>query len=291
MKKVLFTLGLALAVVSASAQEERVAFAVVGESVQEGQKASKAAKTYGHEAGDMSISVDAAPFFRYVGNLFNGTMNNAAPTIGEAVQLNANTLDVTGKYFLNEKSAIRVSLGFDFRSQSEKTLVNEIPQPTPAPAPGEEPKVTDVTKYAYSDFGLKIGYEFRKGQKRVQGFYGAGIALSASSTTDSYKPGNAISVDNPLTGVVTKEKSGLQFGIGLNAFAGVEYYITPQIAIGAELGLDLMYVTPGKGAITTESWNTTDNKVDVVTQEQYTSDSDFRFRTILNPGIYVSFGF
>lgn len=103
MKKVLLIVCLAVATLSASAQE-------------------KSLKDYSRQAGDIAISIDATPFLEYIGNAFN-TGFNEAPYFGDGT--------IIGRYFLSEKGALRLQLDFGFNNSISKTLVYAIPQPIP----------------------------------------------------------------------------------------------------------------------------------------------------------------
>ena len=84
-----------------------------------------------------------------------------------------------------------------------------------------------------SSFGLVAGYgkEWRKGTTRLQGYYG---------------------VDG-LVGLVSPAKKQFGFGIGAQGFAGVEYFIFPKVALGAQY-------TYGAGLMFTNNGNTETNK-------------------------------
>ena len=74
----------------------------------------------------------------------------------------------------------------------------------------EKQKDVDAT----TQFVLLAGYgkEWRKGTTRLQGYYG---------------------VDG-LVGLVSPAKKQFGFGIGAQGFAGVEYFIFPKVALGAQ---------------------------------------------------------
>ena len=265
MKKVLLIVGLALTILSASAQE-------------------KVAKDYTHQAGDIALGIDATPFLQYMGNAFNSNFN-AAPAFSNGT--------ILGKYFLSEKSAIRVQLDFGFNKTISKQLVDANPQPTPAPTTPAQ--VEDVTKISNNNFMLGVGYELRRGEKRLQAFYGGGILLGANNGNGSavYEYGNKLSANNTNFGLNrnTERKNGASFGFGLNGFVGVEYFITENISLGGQVGLALTYQTIAKGKTTSEYWDTAENKVKTTTTESYSSTpARFNFNT-KGSGIFVSFYF
>ena len=80
---------------------------------------------------------------------------------------------------------------------------------------------------AVSSVGLVAGYgkEWRKGVTRLQGYYGA----------------------DALVGFVSPAKKQTGFGLGVNGFAGVEYFIFPKVALGAQYtyGVNFTYASNG----------------------------------------------
>lgn len=230
------------------------------------------------EAEDWAISMNADPIFEFIGNAFNGnTKNNAA---------NTNWLSashtVIAKKFINEKSAYRLMIRLGFVNQTFKNMVNDDAQNgTVFNFPDKQGQVED--KYRHSNMNLCIGAgkEWRKGKTRLQGYYGADIMIWMGSSKDKFTYGNQMSALNnssasggstttsptttvwfsnpdsanfgmadsvgPRTSRVLTNKSGTTFGIGIRGFLGVEYFLFPKIAIGAEYGFGLGYQMTGKG--------------------------------------------
>ncbi|NQT78499.1 MAG: hypothetical protein HQ565_12345, partial [Bacteroidetes bacterium] len=54
-----------------------------------------------------------------------------------------------------------------------------------------------------------------------------------------------------------KEKAGMEFGLGVRAFVGVEYFFAPKISLGGELGWGIGFLSQGKGSVETEKWDGT----------------------------------
>ena len=256
MKKVLLSIGLALCVFSASAQETREA------------------RVFTPQAGDFSISVDATPFLNYAGNIFGSHAN--APAFNEGI--------IRGRYFLSERSAIRASLDFGFNTSITRTFEDEAGNP--------DNEVTNIRRAANNSFGLSVGYEFRRGTGRLQAFYGAEVLLGLSGGRTNYTWGNDLSEDNPLSWWrTTQERPGLGFGAGLGGFVGVEYFITPRIAVGAEVGLSLVYSNIGRGATDQERWF--NDEIETRTLDGMWSTGGFMFSTNSMSGgsIFLSFFF
>ena len=256
MKKTLLILGLALGFLSASAQEE-------------------AKGNFTHQKGDMALSIDATPFLEYVGNAFN-TGFNSAPNFGD--------WQIMGRYFLTEKSAIRVGLGINFNSYTNKWLVDDVTSTATPPAQVENSASTTL-----SNFRLDLGYELRRGEGRLQAFYGGGIYVSSNNGegSTSFKYGNALSATNPYYRM-TEAKNGASIGFGLSGFLGVEYFITSNIALGGQVSLGLGLQTAAKGKSTVEYWE--NNSVKTESTDEYSSGSSFGINTA-GSGIYLSFFF
>ena len=126
------------------------------------------------------------------------------------------------------------------------------------------------------NIGLGLGIEKRRGKGRVQGVYGAMANLMIASSGDKFTFGNSFSSDNtsPYSTIypwyhespgvyhyesvnsrVTKLNDGLKFGIGANAFIGVEYFFAPKMSIGGEFAWGLAVELTGKSKETVESWD------------------------------------
>lgn len=300
MKKVLLSIGLALSIfASATAQEEQLSLSVFeGAAVKE---KIKIAKDFSHEAGDMSLSVGANPFAAFAGNLFNGTMDNSAPSFDALATTNAFAPVIMSKFFVSDRAAIRVSLGFDFNKEIVKTMAynaEEVYNNAQKPVADQKPlhdlaQVTNVETISQNDIELGVGYEWRRGEKRLQAFYGGGIILSATGGSTKNKWGNPIAAiyNEEVTPRNLVNKYGTSFGLGLNGFIGVEYFITPGISLGGEFGVRLLLKSAAKGKVTKEYWDTNTKTVEDVTMTDYTSAGEFDFGTKATGNIFLSFYF
>ena len=81
----------------------------------------------------------------------------------------------------------------------------------------EKQKDVDAT----NSFGLLAGYgkEWRKGTTRLQGFYGA----------------------DALIGFGSPAKKNTQFLLGVQGFAGAEYFVFPKVALGAQYSYGVFF--------------------------------------------------
>jgi opacity protein-like surface antigen len=124
-----------------------------------------------------------------------------------------------GKYFIMNSMALRGSLQFLTASQS-----------TPA-----NPTGTDGSS-SVTQLGLSAMAEYHLLKTRVSPYVGGGLSFSSTSTTDKAVvngPGAQTTIKNgPVTLGGVTYSGGLNFGI--NALAGVEFFITKDISLAAE---------------------------------------------------------
>lgn len=117
---------------------------------------------------------------------------------------------------------------------------------------------------------IGAGYEFRRGQTRLQGIYGGDIFFMLARNTASYEYGNVHGMLNqaPTTTTVffnnggglsspqgmrpVSEEDGSIYGIGLRPFAGVEYFFAPRMSIGGEFGWNISYNKRTEGLMVEE---------------------------------------
>jgi len=236
---------------------------------------SKKGENYLPEKGDFAISLDASPFLTYAGNMLSSAGSNLAPTF----QNYGANQTIVGKYFTADKTAIRGIVRVGMTSMSAKNEIGKAsatPQVYPAAS-----YVTDKASMRSTFIGLGVGIEKRKGNTRLQGYYGADAYLWMGGSHNKYEYGNALSsTDNPsVTSTTstdwstvnstfgsnitadtygnparkTESKSGSMMGIGLRAFVGAEYFIFPKMSLGGEFGWGVGFYTQGKSTNTVQS--------------------------------------
>ncbi|MFD2910169.1 hypothetical protein ACFSX9_15670 [Flavobacterium ardleyense] len=219
MKKVLFTAVAVFAFGFSNAQE-------IGSETPE--LVSKKGENYLPEEGDWAISFNADGIFKYIGNSFNGKTDNAAPSV-DYIRTNA----FVGKMFITDKTAYRVvaNLGFGSTTDTNPVGANSV-----------------EVKQSGFDLAAGLGKEWRRGNTRLQGFYGADALLSiksnSSETTTTF-------ISNSALVSSVEVKSGLGLGIGVQGFVGAEYFIFPKFAIGAQYTYGLGFDLQGKSKTTT----------------------------------------
>ena len=183
---------------------------------------SSKGEPYLPKQGDWSIGFNAGNALRYVGNAFNGKTNNSSKDLFQETE---NMLDLGSGLFSNTTISL-VGKKFDSDTQATRYI---------ASFNFNFSKQKDVD--ATTKFGLTVGYgkEWRKGTTRLQGFYG---------------------VDG-LLGFASPAKKVMGFGLGAQGFAGVEYFIFPKVALGAQYtyGVGLLFTNNGNAETNKFSFN------------------------------------
>lgn len=245
MKKLIFTLALSMIFVGIYAQADPRS---IGTTTKSGQVILP-------EKGDFAIGIDATSFLKYIGNSFNGNVDNNNIKIFDYKGGIFEAPAIYGKYFFSESSALRVKLNLGFDNQKTKEPVEDIN------ADGEF--VDDEISVSSNSFGITAGYEWRRGYGRLQGYAGPELGLGFGSQSISYDYGNPINKNNPQTTPrKTSEKEGSVFAFKVGGFVGVEYFIAPKLSIGGEASLGLATYSNGKNSIETERWNDEDSRID-----------------------------
>ena len=239
------------------------------------------------QAGDFALGIDATPLLRYMGNFFSSSFN-PAPLFNGVDGVNVQT--IYGKYFLEDNRAIRARLSIGMSNYADKYAVPDDEAIADAILAGETPgadlytKLTDIQRGSYTGVELGVGYEFRRGNGRVQGFYGGEVFLGYEGGKTKYEYANGITEDNKtpsrynysyteiINGIscrVTEDKAGKTIYAGLGAFAGVEYFFAPQMSIGGEFGLGFRFTSNGQSTMTGEGWDSSIGSTgDLTTQSQ-----------------------
>ncbi|MEI6681450.1 MAG: hypothetical protein WCO44_02420 [Bacteroidota bacterium] len=225
------------------------------------------------EKGDIGLSVDAVPFLSYLGNMFHGTSSTSAPSwsfpgLGD----NIPTYTFQVKKFTSATTALRARIRIGFIADTKKnTITDQLGTATP-----NEATVDDKWTSTAFNLVLGAGIEQRRGKGRVQGYVGAMANIFLGSKSNNYTYGNAftavhlspLSTQTPWTADATggytatassarllSNSDGFAFGIGANAFIGVEYFIAPKISLGGEFSWGLAMQFKGKSNIETETWD------------------------------------
>jgi hypothetical protein len=270
------------------------------------------------EAGDWAIGIDANPFLNYAGNFFgkggsvavtSGTVQTASHYTNQAPTWNfiANNFNISGKKMIDANTAYRAALRIGFNNVTKKNQVTDRSITTAPVYPAVPFRIENTWKQTYTNIGISLGMEKRKGKNRLQGIYGAEAGIGFSSGKNVFKYGNQLSTStsNPVSvstddgfdadlntsGVqslnltkdtynndarILKEKSGVNFEIGVRAFVGAEYFVAPKISLGGEFGWGIGLGFTGKTKTTLESIGNNGSEL-VVGQQELSGDKSTRF--------------
>lgn len=234
--------------------------AVSAVSAQTGEITSNRGENWLSQDGDWGLTFNANPLLNYAGNLFNG---NAGNNIGNGLTWLRDDMVIRGKKLIDANTAYRGEFRIGFGSTKNTDVVLQSPQPSPAPTPAAT--VENVQKNSHMNIDLGFGLEKRVGSTRVVGVYGAmfNVGFGNSKVTTDY--GNALSADNPEGWRTTETKNGSTFRIGLNAFAGVEWFCAPKISLSGEYTWGLGLSSRGMQSVTQERWDGANNAVQTQT--------------------------
>ncbi len=226
------------------------------------------------KAGDIGLGFNAVPMFdlglntlRYVSIMGNsaGVANGVA---SPAVNYTSNQNNmIYGKYFLDAKTAIRVRIGINSLSGS---IVNPVQEATSMDAALKSGTPDDINKaslikvddklaFKKSNSTITVGYEKRRGYRRLQGFFGGEIGFGRTNAKETVTYGNAFSDQyasvytnnfnalttatlNPVTVGAARVSRNLEreynpgWRFGFRGFIGIEYFVFAKISVGAEFG-------------------------------------------------------
>lgn len=253
---------------------------------------SKKGENYLPEAGDWAIGIDAVPLLNYVGNFFGKAADNTHA--GNIWTPSNPNLVITGKYFVEDDMAFRGGIRLGFGSTKNTVTVGDrqVAAPATNPWPENAAEVENTRKIGTTNVGLTFGIEKRKGNTRLQGFYGAELGFLINSSTTKYTYGNALTAGTAAIPVVVtaddnfggnigtttdgqgnardtrvlESKSGVGFSLGLRGFIGAEYFIIPKLSIGGELGWGLALNISGKSSSSSETVGFIDGAADTSVQ-------------------------
>lgn len=271
------------------------------------QEAEKAKKQYLPEEGDFSISIGAMPIVNFVGNMFNGTTDNKFGSIGGVSYL-TNDISLMGRYMLRDEWALRVNVGLNIRDHKDRYYVQDDLEV--ALNPLSEEQVVDAIKSHDNSASFAVGMEYRKGSKRVQGIFGASLLYAFSQSSKSYSYGNAMtelnqspSMANEMPGMTSigylsqarmlkNYSPNASHTIGLVGNIGLEWFVAPKIALGAEMNVALLYQFGSKEYRKYEGYNSLTDQVEEYTRMVSPGANEFIFNTSnIGGNLYVSFYF
>ncbi len=240
---------------------------------------NKNGKIFNPESGDWGLSIEATPFINFAADLVHigAGKTEDAPTFN-GLNDQAPTWAISGKYFIANDRAIRASLRLNAKRDRQTSEIIYDPNATATNWPNNQS--TDFTKDVFktNDWAIALGggYEWRKGTRRLQGYYGAEciIALSNRSNRYSYAYdllapdtdpatadnlrdyttdfGQITDVPGEYISRQTSFKNGMTVALGVRGFVGVEFFVAPKISLGGEFGWGLGIAHTGRATTTEE---------------------------------------
>lgn len=253
------------------------------------------------KAGDIALGFNAVPLMDVLTNMIrlNQTVGTANTNANQFVQGSNN--QIVAKYFLTPKSAIRVRFGVNTLSGSFTNQVQDaavMHNATLGTADDVQAasliKVEDKLKFSKSNILFSVGYEMRRGYRRLQGFYGGELGVGGTSARQTVTYGNAfsdqynveftsnfnsstITTQGPTSARVTrnidaKNRGGIR--LGLRGFIGIEYFVFAKISVAAEYGFGYSFVTRRGQTSTQEVYQVGQSGPSVFTEEVDTDNSE-----------------
>ena len=266
------------------------------------------------EEGDWALGIDVVPILKYIGNAFNGTDgSNGLDHVGGTPFTSGHfgnqglmpTVSIMGKYMLTDEWAVRANVGLMISSANDKAY--SIDDKALAENPFSEAKVVDGARYDRNGMSMLLGAEYRKGARRIQGVFGAGLLFAFQNSKETYSWGNALTEINQSptshafanmptlpTGyrALKQNGAGSDFYLGLTGSAGIEWFVAPKIALGAEVNLSLYYIFGTQTYVESEGYNATLGKVETRTDLYAPGSNGIYFGTeSLGGSLYMTFYF
>lgn len=250
------------------------------------------------KTGDIALGFNAVPLMDFlVGSVRVGSNQNS-PSSANASSFTENAGNqIVGKYFLNEKTALRVRIGFNTLSTTQTQLVQDSKARYDASLSGLPEDIQAAALLTLEDkrfsrtnnLAFAVGYEKRRGYQRLIGFYGAEIGISRIADKQNFYYANGFSQDyqvnyttifaqngagttalSSLTGNTTRvlnTETPTQWGIGARGFVGIEYFVFAKISIAAEYGLGYSYSRSKATKVKQETYSQTSTGPKVIIEE------------------------
>ena len=301
----IFTLALSLIVAT-------VAFADGASKPSPEERASKDYSSWLPAQGDMSIGFSLDPIATFVGNMFNGNTDNALgdwagePLLSE--ELPNSFVSIMGTYMLTDNFAVRANVGFGLLiknynayAQNDEAVMLD---------PLSNAKVIDQFGYKSFSGSFALGVEYRLGKRAVQGVFGGGLNYACGTSSINYAYGNAITEMNqnptisepslyqevvpylPSARPLSIHSANLIHTVGAYGSIGVEWFVAPKIALGANVNLGIYYeINPARAEVY-EGWNTITEAPTTHTELVAPSNHGFHFGTDnIGANLYMAFYF
>ena len=204
-------------------------------------------KDYNYEE-KIGFSINAVPFLDWTGNLFNNSIDNSFSSYDELYLTNNNVPTVSLRYFLDNKTAVRANFGLQDINQTSNQYVQD------DASNSINELLIDRRTTTFSSNFIGISYEKEEERSHVKGIYGIELFRSSlNNIYNTYTYSNNFNSTNlsptsynwnlespaSLDSRIIQEDFGSIVSYGLRPYIGVEYFLSPQISIGTEIGISL----------------------------------------------------
>ncbi len=276
------------------------------------EKAQKDYSTWLPAQGDFSVGFGLDPITTFVGNFFNGATTNslaklAGDPMGKFGAMPNPFVSLMGSYMMTNNWEIKANIGFGIQYKSENFYAPD--DQAVFLDPMSEAKVTDSEKTENYSGSIALGAQYRVGQKRcVQGIFGFGLLYAFGQSSNKYSYGNGINEMNqdpttakgtlptpyvtpymPKSRVLSTTASAMH-RMGAYGTMGVEVFVAPKIALGANVNLYLFYdFTPAVNK-KYEGWDIIHKEVAEYTQKLTPASHEINFSSQnIGANLYVAF--
>jgi hypothetical protein len=263
--------------------------------------------------GDFSVAFSLDPIATFVGNMFNGSPSNGLGNLAGKPLLDGITgapmVSVMGTYMQTDQLAWKVNLGIGYTHKSNNEYV--LDDAALFLDPLSRVKVVDTQAYNRIHGSIAWGVEYRVGKNLpVQGVFGAGLNYAFGEISYKYNYGNAITELNQIPTIsepslyeavagympnarpLASQDNDLIHMIGAYASVGMEWFVAPKIALGANVNFGIYYeVNPSRATIY-EGWNTATMQVEQFTELIAPASHGFHIGTDnIGANLYMAFYF
>ncbi|OUO02037.1 outer membrane beta-barrel protein [Bacteroides clarus] len=253
----------------------------------------KAAKQYLPKAGDWAIGVNVIPLLKHIGGNNNDTFGGGSSFTKDNSDFNLiPDVSILAKYMLTDNIALRANVGFMFGADKHRGYVQD--DKALLDNPLSEDKIIDACRVSNNGMSLNLGMEYRKGSKRVQGVFGAGVLFAFQTQKYTYEWANEMTTVNQQPSISPEfsgngiysngyrpleTKDNGTFYTGLTGSVGVEWFVAPKISLGAEVNVTAYYMFGSQSYQKTEGYNTTLGKIEERTDLSSPGDRGFHIGT------------
>ncbi|MGB0167484.1 MAG: outer membrane beta-barrel protein, partial [Luteibaculum sp.] len=207
--------------------------AVMGQSL-----VSKKGEPILPQALDYALGFDAVPVFdilKFNSNDKIGAKSPVAP------------LTFFAKRFDSENAACRFTLMLNANTNKITSLTPELDNGN---AVGTD-QVEDIERTRNFDLMLGFGREFRRGNTRIQGYWGIEGFAGLSTSRSEFEYGNDRDDLAVKDDYVVESIAGTTFRLAARGFMGAEYFFAPKFSVSLEYGITALLNITGQGEETT----------------------------------------